>query len=126
MNYRVLMGCGAAVLLLLTVTGCTASGEDEALRQWMAEQRAAAKPQVTPITEPKRFEPQDYIADTGIEPFNPLKLLQVLRRDTESQVSNAALIAPELARRFHAQLMARLPGLPALAEDTGGEQLGLL
>lgn len=99
MNYRVLMGCGAAVLLLVTVTGCTASGEDEALRQWMAEQRAAAKPQVTPITEPKRFEPQDYIADTGIEPFNPLKLLQVLRRDTESQVSNAALIAPELARR---------------------------
>lgn len=34
--------------------------------------------------------------------------------------------APELARRFHAQLMARLPGLPALAEDAGSEQLGLL
>jgi uncharacterized protein YecE (DUF72 family) len=34
--------------------------------------------------------------------------------------------APELARRFHAQLMARLPGLPALAEHSGGEQLGLL
>ncbi len=34
--------------------------------------------------------------------------------------------APGLARRFHAQLMARLPGLPALAEHSGGEQLGLL
>ncbi|WPP45780.1 DUF72 domain-containing protein [Pseudomonas sp. AN-1] len=34
--------------------------------------------------------------------------------------------APELARRFHAQLMARLPGLPALAESSSGEQLGLL
>lgn len=34
--------------------------------------------------------------------------------------------APELARRFHAQLMARLPGLPALAENSGSEQLGLL
>lgn len=36
--------------------------------------------------------------------------------------------APELARRFHAGLMARLPGLPALAADpqAGGEQLGLL
>lgn len=34
--------------------------------------------------------------------------------------------APELARRFHAQLMALLPGLPALAESGGGEQLGLL
>jgi uncharacterized protein YecE (DUF72 family) len=34
--------------------------------------------------------------------------------------------APELARRFHAQLMTRLPGLPALTESTAGEQLGLL
>lgn len=34
--------------------------------------------------------------------------------------------APELARRFHQQLMLRLPGLPALAENSGGEQLGLL
>ena len=34
--------------------------------------------------------------------------------------------APELARRFHAQLMARLPGLPPLAESGEGEQLGLL
>lgn len=35
------------------------------------------------------------------------------------------LRAPELARRFHAQLTARLPGLPALAEG-GGAQMGLL
>lgn len=36
--------------------------------------------------------------------------------------------APQLARRFHTQLMTRLPGLPALAVDpqAGGEQLGLL
>ena len=34
--------------------------------------------------------------------------------------------APELARRFHEQLMARLPGLLALPESSGSEQLGLL
>lgn len=38
-------------------------------------------------------------------------------------------LAPELARRFHAHLMARLPGLPALPElyrEPAVEQLGLL
>lgn len=38
-------------------------------------------------------------------------------------------LAPELARRFHGQLMARLPGLPALPElyrEPAVEQLGLL
>lgn len=34
--------------------------------------------------------------------------------------------APDLARRFHEQLTTRLPGLPALPEGGGGEQLGLL
>lgn len=34
--------------------------------------------------------------------------------------------APELARRFHEQLMARLPGLPALPQSAAAEQLGLL
>lgn len=37
------------------------------------------------------------------------------------------LLAPDLARRFHAQLRARLPGLPALAEiAAAGPQLDLL
>jgi uncharacterized protein YecE (DUF72 family) len=38
-------------------------------------------------------------------------------------------LAPQLARRFHAQLMARLPGLSALSEpvvEPAVEQLGLL
>lgn len=38
-------------------------------------------------------------------------------------------LAPQLARRFHAQLMARLPGLSALPEpvvEPAVEQFGLL
>ena len=38
-------------------------------------------------------------------------------------------LAPQLARRFHGQLMVRLPGLPALPElvvEPAAEQLGLL
>lgn len=78
--------------------GCGSSGEDE-LRQWMSNERAQAKPRVTPITEPKQFLPQPYVADEGMEPFNVLKLTQALRRESAQVASNAALIAPEMARR---------------------------
>ena len=81
-----------------TLVGCGSSGEDE-LRQWIATERAQARPRVTPIAEPKQFNPQPYTADAGMEPFNPLKLTQALRRESSQVASNAALIAPEMARR---------------------------
>jgi type IV pilus assembly protein PilP len=85
-------------LLSLALTGCGSSGDDD-LRQWMSELRASTKPQVTPLTEPKQFMPQAYSAEAGVEPFNLLKLTQALRRDSNQLASNAALIAPEMARR---------------------------
>lgn len=94
MTYRSLIG--ACALLLLA--GCFSSGDDE-LRQWMAELKSTTRPRVTPLTEPKQFVPQPYTADSGIEPFNSLKLTQALRRDSTQLASNAALIAPEMARR---------------------------
>jgi len=65
----------------------------------MAEQRANTRPHVTPLTEPKKFIPEPYSQDGAIEPFNQLKLTQALRRDSNQVASNAALIAPEMARR---------------------------
>lgn len=93
---------GTRYLLLIvcagSLYGCGSSGEDE-LRQWMTEQRATTKPRVTPLAEPKKFEPQAYTAENGIEPFNPIKLTQALKRDSAQIASNAALIAPEMVRR---------------------------
>ena len=86
------------VLCALSLSGCGSSGEDE-LRQWMANERAQVKPRVTPIAEPKQFLPQPYAAEEGMEPFNALKLTQALRRESAQVASNAALIAPEMARR---------------------------
>jgi type IV pilus assembly protein PilP len=83
---------------LLLLAGCGVSGDDE-LRQWMSELRATTKPRVTPLTEPKQFLPQAYAAESGIEPFDSVKLTQALRRDSTQLASNAALIAPEMARR---------------------------
>ena len=84
--------------VFLLLGGCSPTGEDE-LRLWMAEQRANTRPHVTPLTEPKKFIPEPYSQDGAVEPFNQLKLTQALRRDSNQVASNAALIAPEMARR---------------------------
>ena len=95
MRINQLLWCSMAALIL---SGCSASGVEE-LRQWMAELRATTKPRVTPLTEPKQFTPQSYEVDAALEPFNSAKLIQALRKDSTSVASNAALIAPEMARR---------------------------
>ena len=92
------MQASLIMLCTLSMLGCGSSGEDE-LRQWMANERAQAKPRITPISEPKQFLPQPYAAEEGMEPFNVLKLTQALRRESAQVASNAALIAPEMARR---------------------------
>ena len=92
------MQASLIMLCALSMWGCGSSGEDE-LRQWMVNERAQAKPRITPISEPKQFLPQPYVADEGMEPFNVLKLTQALRRESAQVASNAALIAPEMARR---------------------------
>ncbi len=87
-----------ASMTSLILVGCGSSGEDD-LRQWMSELRSTTKPRVSPLTEPKQFLPQAYTSESGVEPFNSLKLTQALRRDSTQLASNAALIAPEMARR---------------------------
>ncbi|SEA94047.1 pilus assembly protein PilP [Variovorax sp. YR216] len=91
------LGLCAAVVGL---SGCFGSDQDE-LRTWMTEQRAAVKPNVPPISEPKKFTPQPYTEAGAIEPFNMQKLTQALRRDS-NQPSTSGLIAPELTRRKEA------------------------
>ncbi|CAN7613840.1 pilus assembly protein PilP [Variovorax sp. LjRoot84] len=82
------------------LSGCMGS-EQEDLQRWMAEQRAQVRPNVPPITEPKKFTPQAYTEVSAFEPFNMQKLTQALRRDS-NQPSTSGLIAPELARRKEA------------------------
>lgn len=85
---------GAVVLLV----GCMGSQEDD-VRQWMAEERNKTQPKVAPIAAPKQFTPEPYSNSTALEPFSNQKLTQALKRDSSQAAANAALIAPELARR---------------------------
>ncbi len=80
------------------LAGC-ASSEEEQLREWMAQERANARPRVTPLEEPKPFKPQAYTGADGMEPFNPLKLIQVLRKESAQSNISTALLTPELSRR---------------------------
>lgn len=89
-----LLWLGAA---LLALGGCMGS-EHEDLQRWMADQRAQVRPNVPPITEPKKFTPQPYTEVSVIEPFNMQKLTQALRREA-AQPGISSLIAPELSRR---------------------------
>jgi len=88
-----------AVAAAGVLSACGSSDQEE-VQQWMAEQRAVTKPQVTPIPEPKTFAPQAYTQEASVEPFSNQKLTQALKRDSQqSGTASAALLAPELARR---------------------------
>lgn len=80
------------------LAGCGSSGQEE-IEQWMKDERAATKPHVTPIPEPKKFTPQAYTQEGSTDPFSNVKLTQALKRESAQSSSNAALVAPELARR---------------------------
>lgn len=84
--------------LIVGLTGCTSSGQDE-LREWMQVERSNIKPQVKPIPEPTKFIPQAYLGERSLEPFSAEKLAGVLKASETAPVANSALIAPELNRR---------------------------
>ncbi len=65
----------------------------------MDELRATTRSRVTPLTEPKQFIPQNYVAEAGVDPYSVAKLTQALRRDSAQSITNASLVAPEMARR---------------------------
>lgn len=87
-----------AVSVALMLTACGSSGQEE-LQAWMDQQRAQTRPKVDPIPEPKKFTPQAYTQEGSTDPFSNQKLAQALKRESAQSTSNAALVAPELARR---------------------------
>ncbi|HNW62702.1 MAG TPA: pilus assembly protein PilP [Piscinibacter sp.] len=83
-----------AVVALALLAGCGA--EQEELTQWMEQQRREVKPNVTPLTAPKKFSPQAYVALNGVEPFSAQKLTVALKQEARQPNS---LLAAEINRR---------------------------
>lgn len=101
MNGGRICRCVPVLMATAMLAGCGTSDEDE-LRQWMVEQRNQTRPKVEPIAAPKQFQPQDYTQQTAVEPFSMQKLTLALKRESTQVTANAALVAPELARRKEA------------------------
>src|SRR3954465_9346352 len=84
----VLIGSGALL------TGC--AGAQDELRQWMEQKKREVKPNVQPLSPPKKFNPQPYMALGAVEPFSTQKLTVALKQ--ESRQPNS-LLAAEINRR---------------------------
>src|SRR3954454_22002798 len=84
----VLIGSGALL------TGC--AGDQEELQQWMEQQKREVKPNVEPLSPPKKFNPQPYAALGAVEPFSTQKLTVALKQEARQPNS---LLAAEINRR---------------------------
>jgi len=86
------LGCAAVVSVLLAACGA----EQQELSEWMEQQRREVKPNVEPLSPPKKFDPQAYVALTGVEPFSQQKLTVALKQEARQPNS---LLASEINRR---------------------------
>jgi type IV pilus assembly protein PilP len=89
-----LLPVAAALMAATLLAGCGA--EHEELQEWMERQRREAKPNVTPLSPPKKFDPQPYTAAQALDPFSAQKLSAGAKADT---VQPNPLLVAELARR---------------------------
>ena len=82
------------MLAAAALAGCTAD-QDELL-QWMEQQKREVRPNVEPLTPPKKFNPQPYAALGAVEPFSMQKLTVALKQEARQPNS---LLAAEINRR---------------------------
>jgi type IV pilus assembly protein PilP len=83
---------GVAIVALVAACG---TDEDE-LQQWMEQQKREVKPNVAPLSAPKKFNPQAYTALSSVEPFSTQKLTVALKQEARQPNS---LLAAEINRR---------------------------
>ncbi len=72
------------------------AGDEDELTQWMEQQKREVKPSVEPLSAPKKFNPQAYMALGPVEPFSTQKLAVALKQEARQPNS---LLAAEINRR---------------------------
>ncbi len=83
--------------LLVAALGLAAcAGDEDELQQWMEQQKREVKPSVEPLSAPKKFNPQAYMALGQVEPFSTQKLAVALKQEARQPNS---LLAAEINRR---------------------------
>ena len=85
-----------AVVLTASVLLAACGGDQDELQQWMEQQKREVKPSVEPLSAPKKFNPQAYVAIGAVEPFSTQKLTVALKQEARQPNS---LLAAEINRR---------------------------
>jgi len=84
----------AAIGAALVLGACSA--EHDELQQWMEQQRREVRPNVQPLSPPKRFDPEPYTLAQSVEPFSAQKLTVALKQEARQPNS---LLSAEMNRR---------------------------
>ena len=125
MTLRALAAGWLFALVGLMSVGCMPA--HEALRHWMTEQRRQMVPKVTPVEGPSRYIPLTYTQALAADPFGNERLMQALRRDSDSISAGAALIAPELNRRREPLESYPLDSMALVGSlERGGQRVALI
>jgi len=85
----------ALLVACVAVLSACAADQDE-LQQWMEQQKREVKPNVEPLSAPKKFNPVPYAALGAVEPFSTQKLTVALKQEARQPNS---LLAAEINRR---------------------------
>lgn len=91
---RIIVPLGLVAAAVGLLSGCGA--EQEELQVWMDQQKREVRPNVTPLSPPKRFDPQAYTEMAAVEPFSNQKLTVALKQEARQPNS---LFAAEVNRR---------------------------
>lgn len=87
-------GWMALAAVTMGLAGCGANIDE--LRTWLDQQRREVKPNVTPLSPPKQFDPQSYLAFKTVSPFSAQKLAVAVRQDVREP---NPLLTAEMNRR---------------------------
>jgi type IV pilus assembly protein PilP len=88
--------CAAALSVGFAALLAGCAGDQDELTQWMEQQKREVKPNVEPLSAPKKFIPQPYAALGAVEPFSTQKLTVALKQEARQPNS---LLAAEINRR---------------------------
>jgi len=88
--------CAAALIAGFGALLAGCAGDQDELTQWMEQQKREVKPNVEPLSPPKKFIPQPYAALGAVEPFSTQKLTVALKQEARQPNS---LLAAEINRR---------------------------
>lgn len=111
---RALVARGFVAVTALAVLGGCGADTDE-LQGWMDQQRREAKPSITPLIPPKKFDPAPYSVALLVEPFSTQKLSVALKQEARQPNS---LLASELNRRKEPLEFFTLDGMSMVGSVT--------